>query len=232
MEDRKQELYDRIADSVREVSEGQEAEPGSIIIETTVTQAELQEAIRDLGKPKEPKMKTSWQRIFTFAQYVGGYVSNQQVVAGWLQLHPEETKFSVGVKRVLDQVPKAQQTFQQKRADIEMANCATMHARPGDPESPKIIVRGEKGELCFTVEGDKAKQKAIETQIEVEDMEIEPYYVVELSEIPKLSAAEIEVFKGFVISPEQVESLKEKESVSGNGHIPESPVAAEAKATA
>ena len=165
-------------------------------------------------------MKFSWERIFTFGQYVAGFTGNQQMIPGWLDNHPEETKFRNAVQRVLEQIGEVQKVFQQKKADVEMDHCATMHARAGDPDSPKIIVRSEKGELCFTIEGDKARKKAVDELIAKVDLEIEPVFV---NELPKLNAVEIEIFKGFVLSDEQVEALKEKkETVSGNGHIPES----------
>lgn len=171
-----------------------------------MTETEIKQFVRDIPKRKRITMKTSWQKIFNFAKYVGGVTMAGQHLSGWLMLHPEETKFSVNVRRVLEQVPPISAAIQKKIENIELDNCTTMHARINDAESPMIIVRGERGELCFTVEGTRAKNAAIDELINKEDIEIEVCYA---SEIPKLSKDEIELFSGFVIDPADVESIME-----------------------
>lgn len=169
-----------------------------------MTDAEIKQFVKDIPKRKRITMQ-SWNRIFNFAKYVAGITTaSNQHFPGWLTLHPEETKFSVNIRRVLDQLPAIQATRQKRVQAIEEDHCATMHARPGDPDSPKIIVRDEKGNLCFTVDGTRAKDAAIDELNKREDIEIEACYT---SEIPKLSKDEVELFSGFVIDPEDVESI-------------------------
>lgn len=53
MDDRTQELYDRMADSVRVLPEGETPSPGSMVIEASMSEAEVKKLIRDIPRRNE-----------------------------------------------------------------------------------------------------------------------------------------------------------------------------------
>jgi hypothetical protein len=147
-------------------------------------------------------VKTSWRKIVSFNNFVNGFTAdNGQQFPGWLALHPEESKLSWAIRRVTDQIGKMNTAMQRKFEDLDLDHCTTVHARPGDSDSPMVIARDAAGKLCFTVQATKDRRKAFDALIDAEDVEIEPYYATEL---PVLKDAEREIFSGFVISPDLV----------------------------
>lgn len=136
-------------------------------------------------------MKTTWRKILGFSRFVGGFQANGNQFPGWLALHPEESKFSYAIKRVVDQITALDKIKVVEFENIDIDNCAT--------DANGVILRNPDGSLAFTKDGLKACNAARSALLDSE-VEIEPYYA---TEVPELLEGEREIFAGFVIKPEE-----------------------------
>lgn len=163
-------------------------------------------------------MKTSWKRAVGFSNFVSGFIApNGQQVPGWLELHPKESKFAYAIKRVMSQLQSLDPGMQTKLENIDIDNCAT--------DKDGVILRDLNGTLSFTKSGLKARNTARAELLAAEDVEIQPYYATQIPE--GLTDDELKLFSGFVIKPEEVQSMLEARlseevditSVPENGEI-------------
>lgn len=144
-------------------------------------------------------MKTSWKRALGFANFVSGFTANGQQFTGWLASHPGDNKFAYAIKRVLAQIQKLSPEMQARFETIDIDHCAT--------GAHGVIIRNPDDSLAFTKEGLKKRNAARMELLNAEDIEIEPYFATQIPE--SLSDSELEVFSGFVIKPETVQSMLE-----------------------
>jgi hypothetical protein len=113
-------------------------------------------------------MKFSWREISAFVSAADAYSA----------AHPEETKASYALKRIRDQITKHTETFQGIMADIEIDNCEVSPAKivPTDPP-PGIILRDPNGNLMFTRDGWKEKNKQQRNEADKKQFEIVPHFL-------------------------------------------------------
>lgn len=144
-------------------------------------------------------MKTSFRNLVVFDQSAGGYLAK----------HKDETKLSYAINRILGEIRTAAKKFnedwQETLQDIQIDHCLT--DPPGEPNGK--VLRDSEGRYVFTRESEKACKKAArearDKAMDKSDVEIAPYFATLVPE--DLSDEELEAFKGFVVRPEQVESM-------------------------
>lgn len=136
-------------------------------------------------------MTQPWNRILAFLYFTQGMsVNGQQLTAGWLAEHTEDSKFNYALKRVSDRALKINEEMKLKIEDAEIDHQAT-----GDHG---VLLYNPDGSRAYTAQGTKALREA---RIALNDLEfeIEPHYC---TEIPELPAGAEELLAGFVIKAE------------------------------
>lgn len=150
-------------------------------------------------------MKTSWNRCIEFSNMAQAYLKRTE---------GQESKLSYAINRVLSRLQKEQAVVSEALSDIEIDYCLT--EKRGDNE---VITRDAQGNLEYTKQGIKDRNKARRAYLNTEDVEIEPYFATSL---PKgLNEFELEAFTGFVIREEDAEAIVDRESKvepALNGH--------------
>lgn len=135
-------------------------------------------------------MKTSWKRCIEFSNMAQAYLARTK----------GETKLKYAINRTLARVQKQQETVSERLADIEIDYCLT--EKRGDNE---VIVRDAQGNLQYTKDKIKERNKATRDYLSKDEIEVEPYLATTLP--TDLNEFEIEAFSGFVISTEDADRL-------------------------
>lgn len=111
-----------------------------------------------------------------------------------------DTKLKYAINRTLSRIQKQQAFVTETLADIEVDYCLT--EKHGEHE---VIVRDAQGNLQYTKENIKARNKKTREFLNSESIELDPYFA---SPLPTdLTVFEIEAFSGFVIKTEDAERL-------------------------
>lgn len=124
-------------------------------------------------------MKTSWRRLEFFSRAATGYLAR----------NPNETKLKYAIERIQSQLQKAQTEIQEKLTEIEIDCCSV--------DERENILRDAQGNLQFTKENMKKRNKEQAALLDKEDIEIDPYFCQKVPE--GLSALEESAFAGLVI---------------------------------
>lgn len=149
--------------------------------------------------------------------------------ASYKNRHKEDTKLSHAVERIISQVKKLNQEFNEN-LELELDAIRIEHCLTDPPNNPDgKVLRNEKGGYEFS----RVKELIVKTKLhearnlalDRKDVELAPHYV---SLVPSdLTIEELQGLSGFVIRPEQAEQLiearepkEEVESIPLNGHIP------------
>lgn len=131
-------------------------------------------------------MKTSWNKCVEFSNMAQAYLKRTE---------GQESKLSYAINRVLSRIQKQQATINEAVSDIEIDFCLT--EKRGDNE---VITRDARGNLEYTKQGIKDRNKATRTYLSADNIEIEPYIATSLP--ADLNEVELEAFTGFVIKAE------------------------------
>lgn len=137
--------------------------------------------------------KIPWQRVLTFLYFAKGATipSTGQTIPGWLQNHPDDTKFKYALERVSESALKANAEMERKIEDLQIDHQAT-------GEHGVLLYNPDKSR-AYTAAGEKALRDAKAALMESE-VHIEPHYCSELPELPEGAR---EILAGFVIKPEE-----------------------------
>lgn len=138
-------------------------------------------------------MRTSFRKLINFTTVAGAYLNE----------HKAETKLVYALNRTVTQAAKLNDKLQELLNEIDVDCCAT--EKRGEEE---IILRDERGNLMYSKEGLKQRNKRKVELLDREDVEFEPYFATKLP--ARLTDAEIDAFTGFVIKPEEAEVLRNK----------------------
>ena len=113
-------------------------------------------------------------------------------MGGYLQKHKEENKICVSIKNFSKQLQKVFEEYNDDRDTLQLNNCAV-------DEKTKVILKDEKGNRQFTVEGEIKLKKDLKDLLlkEVEIHSRIPEGIDEL--IAGLTEEEKEAFAGIVI---------------------------------
>lgn len=142
-------------------------------------------------------MKTSYKRIDRFKTVANAY----------LKEHPQLTRFTHALKRVMSRTRPLDEMMADKMVDTEIEHVVTETRKDGEKDI-KVITKDEKGNYEFSPEGFKlcttAKRKL---WIQNDLCEIEPHFS---SSIPEdLEDEQLDAFEGFVIQPEKVKYIRQ-----------------------
>lgn len=136
-------------------------------------------------------MKTSWKRCIEFSNVAQAYLK---------RTNGQETKLKYAISRTLARIQKQQETVNEWVADNEIDYCLTEKRGEND-----VIVRDSYGNLQYTKEAIKERNKKTREYLNGDKIEIEPYIA---SGLPSdLTELEIEAFSGFVIPAEVADRL-------------------------
>lgn len=133
-------------------------------------------------------MKTSWKRCIEFSNVAQQYL---------VRTKDKETKLSYAINRVLSRIRKQQDTVNEAISDIEIDYCLT--EKRGDLD---VITRDAQGNLQYTKENLKTRNKKTSEYLNADNIEVEPHFV---SAPDDLTAVELEAFAAIVIKPEEAE---------------------------
>jgi hypothetical protein len=137
-------------------------------------------------------MKTSFKQLQLFGMAAENFLRRHKQKDA--PQNGSNTKLEYAIGRVLNQVRKHQETIQEKMSDIEIDLCVV--------DAHGVIQRDAQGNLQFTRDGIKARNKQQSEVLNREDLEIDPHYVAVLP--ADLTPQEREAFVGYVIQPEAV----------------------------
>lgn len=138
-------------------------------------------------------MKTSWKRCIEFSNMAQAYLARTK----------GETKLKYAINRTAARIQKHQERVNDALADIEVDYCLT--EKRGDND---VIVRDAQGNLQYTRDKIKERNKATRDYLSKDEIEVEPYFATTLP--TDLNEFEIEAFSGFVISSEDADRLLEE----------------------
>jgi hypothetical protein len=137
------------------------------------------------------KQKFSWNRLFIFNQAAVHYIKGIG----------KETRFTFALNRVMRQIHQLNQYNQERLEQIAIDNCVT--GKQG--EAVDVILKDEIGNLLFTKDGAKRRDKEQREYLEKDEHEVEPYFV---SIVPEtLSVDELYAFAGLVFPDDQLDEL-------------------------
>lgn len=136
-------------------------------------------------------METSWKRCVEFSNMAAAYLKRTE---------NKDTKLKYAISRTLARIQKHQDVVNESLTDIEIDYCLTEKRGESD-----VIVRDAHGNLQYTKEEIKKRNKATREYLNKEDVEIDPYFATALP--ADLNEFEIEAFAGFVIKVEDAERL-------------------------
>lgn len=136
-------------------------------------------------------MKTSWKRCIEFSNMAQGHLKRTE---------NRDTKLKYAINRTLSRIQKQQEPVTETLADIEVDYCVT--EKHGEHE---VIVRDALGNLQYTKENIKARNKKTREFLNAESIELDPYFATSLPS--DLNEFEIEAFSGFVIKAEDADRL-------------------------
>lgn len=137
--------------------------------------------------------KQPWRRIRAFLYFAQGFtvLGTGQYQPGWLETHPEESKFNHALRRVSEHALKLNEAVTRRMEDLEIDNQAT--------DGNRVLLYSPDGKPAYTAEGKKALRDAT-LALNDEEFEIEPHYCSELPELPDGARG---VLTGFVIKAEE-----------------------------
>jgi hypothetical protein len=137
-------------------------------------------------------VKTNFRTLQQFAQVAEQYARRHRQAEG--ANNGATTKIEYALNRVLGQVRKYHERIQEQLTDAEIDHCVV--------DASEVIQRDASGNLQFTREGIKTRNRLHREILERRDLEIDPYY---LAEAPAdLSELERAIFTGFVLRPLEV----------------------------
>lgn len=111
-----------------------------------------------------------------------------------------DTKLKYAINRTASRIQKHQERVNDALTDIEIDYCVT--EKRGEQD---VIVRDAQGNLQYTKDKIKERNKATRDYLSKEDIEIDPYFATSLPS--DLNEFEIEAFSGFVIKEEDADRL-------------------------
>lgn len=114
--------------------------------------------------------------LISFFNFVTGYLNEQK----------EQTKLTANMKRFCKHNTRLIDEYNEKVNNILLDNCAV------DPKT-KVILKDDRGELCFTVEGQKKCNK--ERQELIDSVPSKPISLF-ITKWDELTEAEIEIING------------------------------------
>ncbi len=138
-------------------------------------------------------MKTTNERLVIFTN----------AISAWLAKYKEDTRARDIAARALELTQVPGMAYNKQREVITKKHCAVEPAVLNGKENPRsgIILRDEKGNLCFTLKGEEACEAELiewfKAEIEVET--VEPLSAEDVKSM-KLTKDERDAFAGFVIA--------------------------------
>src|SRR5687767_8270722 len=131
-------------------------------------------------------MKTSWNKCIAFSNMAQAYLKRTE---------GHESKLTYAINRVLSRIQQQQATVNEALSDIEIDYCLT--EKRGEHE---VITRDARGNLEYTREGIKERNKATRAYLNADNIEIEPYIATSVP--TDLNEFELAAYRGFVIREE------------------------------
>ena len=128
--------------------------------------------------------KFTWPQIVSFSRSAAAYLAEDE--------KRKDTKLGYAIKRVTQQLEKLQSEYLQQREDIQINNAAT--------DKDGVLLTETGGDLRYTPDGLKMRNKLWRELDEREIFEVEPYFT---TEAPELSEEYQRAFSGFVVKPEE-----------------------------
>lgn len=139
-------------------------------------------------------MKTSWKRCVEFCNMAAAHLKRTE---------NRDTKLKYAINRMSARIQKQQESVTERLTDIEIDYCLT--EKRGEHE---VIVRDAQGNLQYTKENIKARNKANREYLNSNEIELDPYFATALP--TDLNEFEIEAFSGFVIKVDDADRLLEE----------------------
>lgn len=135
--------------------------------------------------------KTSWDRLKEFDTRAALYLTK----------HPQMTRTTYALDRVVAQIPKIQEKVRTKWTTIEVLNCET-----SEPEGKGRLLK-EGADLVFTQAGRLKANAEIEAHNAAAEYEIEPHFVPVADDLREI---EIQAFLGLILRQEDVDTWRAK----------------------
>ena len=140
-------------------------------------------------------MKFSWRHLMVFDQTANRYLST----------NGKETKVKYAIGRVLAQIRAQGERLQNEMTDIEIDTC--------EVDDKGHILRDDKGNLVFTRDSIKERNRRQTEHANAAEIEIEPHFVEQLPE--GLDALELAVFTNLIFRPTLVTDVTQSPETEG-----------------
>jgi hypothetical protein len=131
--------------------------------------------------------KTTYEAAITFLNVSDLWLKQAEVNA--------KTKLGYAIQRVRPRAEKLYNEYRSQVEDIGIDHCVT--------DDKNVILKDERGDLRFTKEGAKARNKALR-ELPENEVEIDPYFATSLDGIGLTVAQEL-AFEGFVLKEVKTE---------------------------
>lgn len=133
------------------------------------------------------EITTSWRKVLEFVQTAQIYKSQ----------HPEKTKLTYAIDKVLAKLPKLQTKFTDKLEKIDVDHCAV---------DDKGIVLMDGDNYKFDKDSLRIRNKERADEFDKADIKLDVHFATALPS--NLTDFQIDAFSGIVISPEDAEVAK------------------------